>query len=68
MKRSSDILRPFTGEGDVVTWLNKLKLVAKLEKIEDIATLIPMYLEGNVLAVLRWGRETSLMLRASRRD
>ena len=39
------------GEGDVVTWLNKLKLVAKLQKIEDIATFIPMYLEGNALTV-----------------
>ena len=48
---SSDILRPFTEEGDVVAWLNKLKLVTKLQKIEDIATLIPMYLEGNALAV-----------------
>ena len=48
---SSDSLRPFTGKGDVVMWLNKLKLVVKLQKIEDIATLIPMYLEGNALAV-----------------
>ena len=37
---SSEILRPFTGEGDVVMWLNKLKLFAKLQKIEDGATLI----------------------------
>ena len=42
VKLSSDILRPFTGEGN---------LVAKLQKIEDIATLIPMYLEGNARAV-----------------
>ena len=51
MRLSSDILRSFTGKGDVVTWLNKLKLVAKLQKIEDVASLIPMYLERNVLAV-----------------
>ena len=51
VKLSRDILRPFTGEGDVVAWLNKLKLVTKLQKIEDIATLITMYLEGNALAV-----------------
>ena len=41
---SSDI----TGEGDVVAWLNKLELVAKLQKT---ATLIPMYLKGNALVV-----------------
>ena len=35
----------------MVAWLNKLKLVTKLQKIEDIATLIPMYLERNALAV-----------------
>ena len=70
MKLSSDILRLFTGEGDVVTWLNKLKLVTKLQKIEDIVTLILMYQEGNVLAVyLEMGeRETSLILRALRKD
>ena len=39
------------GEGDVLTWLNKLKLVAKLQKIEDVGTLILMYLEENALAV-----------------
>ena len=69
MKLSSNILRLFTVEGDVVAWFNKLKLVVKLLKIEDRATLILMYLEGNVLAVyLEMGRKTSLMLRASRRD
>ena len=35
------------GEGDVVMWLNKLKP----QKIEDIETLIPMYLEESALAV-----------------
>ena len=48
---SSDILRPLMGEDEVVMWLNKLKLVVKLQKIEDVATLILMYLEGNVLTV-----------------
>ena len=51
VKLSSDILRPFTREGNVVVWLDKQKLVVKLQKIEDEATLILMYLEGNVLAV-----------------
>ena len=39
------------GEDDVVMWLNKLKLVAKLQKIKDIVTLIPIHLEGNALTV-----------------
>ncbi len=36
------------GEGNVVAWL---KLVAKLQKIEDAVTLILIYLERNVLTV-----------------
>ena len=51
VRLSSGILRLFTGKGDVVAWLNKLKLVAKLQKIEDIVTLITMYLKGNALVV-----------------
>ena len=37
---SSDILKPFSGEGDVVAWLKKVRLVAKL---------LPLYLEGDAL-------------------
>ena len=42
MRLSSDILRSIGGEGDMVVWFNKLKKVAKLQKIKDVATLIPM--------------------------
>ena len=56
--KSSDILRLFTGEGDLVTWLYMLKLVAKLQKIEDVATLIPKCLVGECARGLsRNGRE-----------
>ena len=51
VRLSSDILRTFIGEGNVIVWFNKLKLVAKLREIEDVAKLIPMYLEGHALAV-----------------
>ena len=47
----SDAIKPFTGEGDVVSWLKKVELVAKLQKISDLASLIPLYLEGNALAL-----------------
>lgn len=49
--KMSDIVKPFTGEGDVVAWLKKVKLVAKLSKIKDLATFIPLYLEGSALAL-----------------
>ena len=48
---STDMLKPFNGEGDVVAWLKKVSLVAKLQKIKDLATLIPLYLEGCALAL-----------------
>ena len=30
---SSDIIKPFSGEGDVVAWLKKVRLVAKLQNV-----------------------------------
>ena len=50
-KVTTDMIKPFTGEGDVVSWLKKVTLVAKLQKISDIASFIPLYLEGNALAL-----------------
>ena len=50
-KVTGDMIRPFTGDGDVVAWLTKVKLVAKLTKVEDLAAFIPLYLEGGALAV-----------------
>ena len=32
-------------------WLRKVRLVARMKKIEDLATLIPLYLEGSAFAV-----------------
>ena len=46
-----DVIKPFDGEGDVVAWLRKVELVAKLKKVSDVATLIPLYLEGDALAL-----------------
>ena len=48
---SNDYIRSFTGEGDFVGWLTKVKLVARLQKITDLSTFIPLYLEGNALSI-----------------
>ena len=48
---SSDILKPFSSEGDVVAWLKKVRLVARLRLVDDVASLLPLYLEGGVLAL-----------------
>ena len=47
----SNMIKPFCGEGDMVAWLKKVELVAKLQKIEDVATVIPLFLEGDALAM-----------------
>ena len=45
-------VRAFNGTNcDVGEWLEKMKLVAKLKKIQDVSTLLPLYLEGPAFAV-----------------
>ena len=46
-----DFIKPFTGEGDVVSFITKVELVAGLKKIEDEAKFLPLYLEGYALAI-----------------
>ena len=48
---TSDMIKPFGGEGDVVAWLQKVKLVAKLSKVTELESFLPLYLEGSALAV-----------------
>lgn len=48
---SSDMIKPFKGEGDVISWIKKVQLVAKLQKITDLASFLPLYLEGDALAL-----------------
>ena len=50
-KISSDMIRPFNGEGDIVGWVEKVKLVAALTGVTDVAKLLPLYLEGPALSV-----------------
>ena len=50
-KVTTDMVKPFSGDGDVVAWIEKVKLVAKLAGVVDIATLLPLYLEGSALSV-----------------
>ena len=45
------MIKPFTGEGDVMAWLQKVELVAKLTGEKDLACFIPLYLEDGALAV-----------------
>ncbi len=46
-----NMVTSYNGDGDIVIWMKKLKLVAELQKIEDLSTMIPLYLEGSAFAV-----------------
>lgn len=46
-----DFIKPFDGTGDVSTWLKKVDLVARLHRIDNVAALIPLYLEGTAFTV-----------------
>ena len=50
-KITLDVIKPFKGEGNVVAWLKKVSLVAKLQKITDLASFLPLFLEGDALAL-----------------
>lgn len=49
IKINSDVLRLFTGEGNVVACIKKMRFMTKLQGIKYVACLMPLYLEGSVL-------------------
>ena len=44
---SSDMVKPFNGEGVLMTWLAKIKLITRLQKVPNFASFIPLFLEGD---------------------
>ena len=50
-KISTDMIKSFNGDGDVIAWLKKIELVGRLTGVKDEALFIPLYLEGGALAV-----------------
>jgi len=49
--KANKLISNYVGEGDVVVWLEKFKLVVKLQKIEDAGVIVPLFLEGPAFAV-----------------
>ena len=51
--KANDILKCFDGTTDITSWLNKLKVVARLQAIENekLCDIIPLFLEGEAFAV-----------------
>ena len=48
-----DVVKRFGGgsDKDVAVWLRQLRLVARLGKIDDLATVIPLFLDGAAFAL-----------------
>lgn len=44
-------IKTFNGTGDIAAWLTRVELVSKMTKNADLASLIPLHLEGGALAV-----------------
>lgn len=49
IKLSIEMLKPLSGEGDVID--SKIKLVARLQDITDTTYLLPLCLEGDAFAL-----------------
>lgn len=48
LRISKGMVYPFIREGDVIVWLKKIRLVAKLVDIEELMSFMPLYLSrGN---------------------
>ena len=44
-------IAPYDGSGDVNLWFKKVRLVARLRKIRDLADFVPLYLDGQAFSV-----------------
>ena len=51
VRLSNDMVKSFDGEANLMAWLMKVKLVARLQKIPDLASFISQFLEGDPLAL-----------------
>jgi len=47
----SDALSQYDGTGDFFEWTRKLERVAKLQKIDEVQNLLPLFLTGGAYAV-----------------
>src|SRR5678816_1670847 len=46
-----DVVKPFDGVGDLESWILKVELVVKTQKLKNEESLLPMLLEKEALAV-----------------
>ena len=44
-------IKPYAGVGDIGTWIKKLKMVGKHQKIDDLVSFLPLLLEDSAFLV-----------------
>jgi hypothetical protein len=49
--KCADIIQQFCGTSDFGEWIRKVELVAKLQKIKELETFVPLFLSGGAFAV-----------------
>lgn len=49
--KCSDLIRQYDGTGDFLEWVQKLELVAQLQKIKDLHQFLPLFLSGGAFSV-----------------
>ena len=49
----SDLIRNYDGSTDLSHWLDKVKMIARKQKVTDLADVLPMFLEGHAFAVFK---------------
>jgi hypothetical protein len=49
--KCSDLIVQFDGSGDFLEWVQKMELVAMLQKIKDLKSFLPLFLAGGAFAV-----------------
>lgn len=49
--KCSDIIKQFDGSTDFAEWIQKLELVAKLQKVKELENFLPLFLTGGAFAV-----------------
>ncbi|XP_036360125.1 uncharacterized protein LOC118764022 [Octopus sinensis] len=55
---SHEMIKPFCGDTDVVAWLKEVKVLAELHDISDLASFMPLYLDGPAFALYLAMEET----------
>ena len=47
----ADLVSQYDGSGEFSEWIQKLELVAKLQKVDELHVVLPLFLSGGAFAV-----------------